>query len=51
MGKTVTYRLSITPYYELKFVDEPVTQDAQYVIYLINIRTPFVYRFVLRVQR
>ena len=36
-GKTVTYRLSITPEYELEFVDEPVMQDAHYVIYPIRI--------------
>ncbi len=42
MGKTVTYRLSITPYYELEFVDEPATQDAHYVIYPINIRAQYL---------
>ena len=38
MGKTVTYRLSITPEYELKFVTEPTLQDAHYVIYPIRIK-------------
>lgn len=38
MGKTVTYRLSITPEYELKFVTEPTLQDAHYVIYPIKIK-------------
>ncbi|MCI7371382.1 fimbrillin family protein [Prevotella sp.] len=38
MGKTVTYRLSITPEYELKFVTEPTLQDAHYVIYPITIK-------------
>lgn len=38
MGKTVTYRLSITPEYELKFVTEPTLQDAHYVIYPIEIK-------------
>lgn len=38
MGKTVTYRLSITPEYELKFVTEPALQDAHYVIYPIKIK-------------
>lgn len=38
MGKTVTYRLSITPEYELKFVTEPTLQDAHYVIYHIKIK-------------
>ncbi|MCI6489434.1 MAG: fimbrillin family protein, partial [Prevotella sp.] len=33
MGKTVTYRLSITPEYELEFTSEPQVQDAHYVIY------------------
>ena len=32
MGKTVTYRLSITPEYELKFTSVPPLQDAHYVI-------------------
>lgn len=38
MGKTVTYRLSITPEYELKFVTEPTLKDAHYVIYPIKIK-------------
>lgn len=38
MGKTVTYRLSISPEYELKFVSEPKYQDAHYVIYPIIIK-------------
>lgn len=38
MGKTMTYRLSITPEYELKFVTEPTLQDAHYVIYPIKIK-------------
>lgn len=38
MGKTVTYRLSITPEYELKFVTEQTLQDAHYVIYPIKIK-------------
>ena len=38
MGQTVTYRLSITPEYELKFVTEPTLQDAHYVIYPIKIK-------------
>ena len=38
MGKTVTYRLSITPEYELNFVTEPTLQDAHYVIYPIKIK-------------
>lgn len=38
MGKTVTYRLSITPEYELEFTSEPVAQDAHYVIYPITIK-------------
>lgn len=38
MGKTVTYRLSITPEYELKFTSEPEVQDAHYVIYPITIK-------------
>lgn len=37
-GKTVTYRLSITPEYELKFTSEPEEQDAHYVIYPIKIK-------------
>ena len=38
MGKTVTYRLSITPEYELKFTSESKMQDAHYVIYPIKIK-------------
>lgn len=38
IGKTVTYRLSITPEYELKFTSEPKVQDAHYVIYPIKIK-------------
>lgn len=38
MGKTVTYRLSITPEYELKFTSEPEVQDAHYIIYPIKIK-------------
>ena len=38
MGQTVTYRLSITPEYELKFTSEPEEQDAHYVIYPITIK-------------
>lgn len=38
MGKTVTYRLSITPEYELEFTTEPQVQDAHYVIYPIKIK-------------
>lgn len=38
MGKTVTYRLSITPEYELEFTSEPQVQDAHYVIYPIKIK-------------
>ena len=38
MGKTVTYRLSITPEYELKFTSKPEVQDAHYVVYPINIK-------------
>lgn len=38
MGKTVTYRLSITPEYELKFTSESKVQDAHYVIYPIEIK-------------
>ena len=30
MGKTVTYKLSITPEYELDFISEPALQDAHY---------------------
>ena len=38
MGKTVTYRLSITPEYELEFTTEPQVQDAHYVVYPITIK-------------
>ena len=38
MGMTVTYKLSITPEYELEFVSKPEIQDAHYVIYPITIR-------------
>lgn len=38
MGKTVTYKLSITPEYELDFISEPALQDAHYVIYPIKIK-------------
>lgn len=38
MGKTVTYLLSITPEYELKFTSKPEVQDAHYVVYPINIK-------------
>lgn len=38
MGNTVTYKLSITPEYELEFVSEPQVQDAHYVIYPITIK-------------
>lgn len=37
MGTTVTYKLSVTPEYDLEFVSEPVVQDAHYVIYPITI--------------
>ena len=37
-GKTVTYKLSITPEYDLEFTSEPEIQDAHYVIYPINIK-------------
>ena len=38
MGETVTYKLSITPEYELEFISEPELQDAHYVIYPIHIK-------------
>ena len=38
MGSTVTYKLSITPEYELEFISEPKLQDAHYVIYPIHIK-------------
>jgi hypothetical protein len=37
-GTTVTYKLSISPEYELEFLTEPAAQDAHYVIYPINIK-------------
>ena len=37
-GKTVTYKLSITPEYELEFISEPKLQDAHYIIYPIHIK-------------
>ena len=37
-GKTVTYKLSITPEYELEFISGPELQDAHYVIYPIHIK-------------
>lgn len=39
MGTTVTYKLSITPEYELEFVSQPEVQDAHYVIYPIMIKS------------
>lgn len=36
-GRTVTYKLSITPDYKLEFVSTPVAQDAHYVRYDIEI--------------
>ena len=39
MGTTVTYKLSITPEYELEFVSQPEEQDAHYVIYPITIKS------------
>lgn len=38
MGKTVTYKLSISPDYELEFITKPQEQDAHYVIYPITIK-------------
>lgn len=38
MGNTVTYKLSITPEYELEFISKPELQDAHYVIYPIHIK-------------
>ncbi|MGL6178062.1 MAG: fimbrillin family protein, partial [Tannerellaceae bacterium] len=38
IGKTVTYKISITPDYELDFIEEPTPQDAHYVIYPIKIK-------------
>lgn len=37
-GKTVTYRISISPEYELEFISEPEMQDAHYIIYPIHIK-------------
>lgn len=37
-GQTVTYKLSISPEYELEFTSEPEIQDAHYVIYPIHIK-------------
>ena len=37
-GKTVTYRISISPEYELEFISEPEIQDAHYIIYPIHIK-------------
>lgn len=42
MGKTVTYRLSITPEYELKFTSTPDTVDAHYDIIPIKVNTEYV---------
>lgn len=42
MGKTVTYRLSISPYYELEFTEAPKLQDAHYVICPIKIRSKYL---------
>ena len=39
MGTTVTYKLSITPEYELEFVSQPEMRDAHYVIYPITIKS------------
>ena len=39
MGTTVTYKLSITPEYELEFVSQPEMQDVHYVIYPITIKS------------
>ncbi len=36
---TVTYKLSITPEYELEFISQPEAQDAHYVIYPITIKS------------
>lgn len=44
MGTTVTYKLSITPEYELKFVSQPEVQDAHYVIYPITIKVMISYQ-------
>lgn len=37
-GTTVTYKISITPEYELEFISEPEMQDAHYIIYPIHIK-------------
>lgn len=37
-GMTVTYKLSISPSYDLEFTSEPEIQDAHYIIYLITIK-------------
>lgn len=42
MGKTVTYRLSITPEYELKFTSIPEKVDAHYDIIPIKVNTKYV---------
>ena len=42
MGKTVTYRLSITPEYELKFTSTPDIVDAHYDIITIKVNTKYV---------
>lgn len=42
MGKTVTYRLSITPEYELKFTSTPKKVDAHYDIIPIKVNTEYV---------
>lgn len=42
MGQTVTYRLSITPEYELKFTSTPKIVDAHYDIIPIKVNTEYV---------
>lgn len=42
MGKTVTYCLSITPEYELKFTSTPDIVDAHYDIIPIKVNTEYV---------
>lgn len=42
MGTTVTYRLSITPEYELKFTSTPDMVDAHYDIIPIKVNTEYV---------
>lgn len=42
IGKTVTYRLSITPEYELKFTSTPDIVDAHYDIIPIKVNTEYV---------